>query len=234
MTWLLTGRQFRYQMGATWPQMRAKFRWIRAQFELRETVRGLVVALLLALGAYGLLRRNAPLALVVLSAGLGGVCYLLIYRVQSQSADLLPVIFAGSLLLGVPAARLIQRAGRYASAIGLLLLIAVAARVYLHAGARYSWSRESDVSPFLSQLDVATLPDHTLVVSDWGYAPALQYEVAVRHAREGVRVVMCESDLWPRMIERAPEGWNVVFAGAWTPPAPYRVEPYRNVWRLVR
>lgn len=241
--WQMAGLQFREYMGDNWHGVRSKLRWLRHQLlpgELLEVFCALIVILLVA--DIVIFTRCPPSGVLLLGFGLANSAFVSIYKVHGQAADIVPTVFAGHVLLGVAVSWLTKgtrwllfRMGGQPlplpAGFGITLTILLAAWTFMDAEKRYHVRRDYDALPFLSALDIDTLPPNTAVFSIWPYSPPLWYAQWRLTRRPDVEIVNAVTSLWLEAM------WNRKdrFLLAVKNPAeldPALLKPYRNVWRV--
>lgn len=103
--WQLSGRQYAARVSTSWPAVRQRLAGL--WHELPQGPAELVIGVLLA--AAGLVltwRRNRAAALALVGMAGGSVGYIAVYYVQGSAADLLPALYAATVLCGAGLSRL--------------------------------------------------------------------------------------------------------------------------------
>lgn len=109
--WIMTSVQYRDKLGADISQMRSKWRYLRRQLHVHQWPRFVCVVLLLATGTWCLSRKSPEAAWIAWGIILGDLLFVLQYRVHTQAADTLPLVFACVWLIGAGLARAVPPAG---------------------------------------------------------------------------------------------------------------------------
>jgi hypothetical protein len=248
ITWHAGGEQFRELMGNDWASVWNKLRWLRGEFapgqELPSPL-ALVVSLIGSVLTFIVAAAVVVIGLVVTARRCGAAGWLLAgmivqsvifvcaYRVYDQAADVLPLIWASAVALGVSLSALFPRGlsqGRRAVAIGLMVLACV--WTVADAPDRPDWARDQDATPFVAAVDMASFPDGAVVCSSWGTSPPLWYAQHVLTDRDDVKIINAGSVHWLEMIEQYP-GRPVFFTDSRVRvPDGWELTPYRKLWRL--
>ncbi len=235
VSWLVTGQEFRQYMGSNLGQMRSKLRWIRRQLFVYDRVPFYAMLGLMGLGGFVLMRRWPEMAWTGIIYVVGTTGYLIQYRVHDQAADLLPILFGVSLLIGPGLAKLLPTFfGPQRRVVPIAALVAIGGWTVLHGEIRYNYAIMRYAVPYLQELDFESLPQDSVMMADWSTAKPLWYKLAVEGVRPDIRVITSNHpDEWPRLIE--PHlGRPAFYTGQAPAPEGYTLRPWRNVWRLER
>ena len=296
VSWIVTARQYVDQLTADPKSIRTRIRGIRRALDVAETVPLLCALVILAVGTVVLSLRGARYVLPVFAVLTGQGFYLLVYVVYGRAADVLPMVFMGTLLIGAALATLAPRdpvvpwpkrtrvvvfaavcvwlahhvslllmypaRGPGGQTINMtligLLLVGAAVMLMLPATARrlrhvtcitlllvvgalvtWKWATNPSLvdatgtERYLAELDMATLPEGTVIVADWGTSRRLWYEKLVNTNRDDIKIITAKYASWPELADRYAD--RVVLVDLSTDPPPgYRMLPWRNLWRLER
>jgi len=231
--WLVTGQEFSHYMGSDLGQSRSKFRWVRRQLFVYDRLPFYVMLGLMGLGGYVLLCRQPEAAWVAAFAIAGQTGYLVQYRVHDQAADLLPIIFGGSLLLGACVPRLLPTFfGPGRRILPIAAYMAIGGWTAIHAEIRYNWSQLRYAVPYLEEFDFESLPENSVIISGWSPARPLWYKRVVEGVRQDIQIISANYiEEWPGIARQHPA--KPVFYTSEAPtPEGYTLKPWRNVWRL--
>lgn len=233
LSWQLSGAQFRNQMGADWQETRQKFRWLRTQLHIRGTLPMLLVVLLLIAGSIRMFQRSPSALIMGWGLLLGAIGFVLQYRLCGQTADLLPILWTGALLMGgflIPG----DRDGVLPVGLRRWLFPLAFAGVVVgstwHSCNRPCYARQVDAAAYVQRLSITDLPQHAVICAVWDKGPVLWYEV-LRTGRHDVEVMVAGSDRWPAFVARA-GGRAVYYADDQPPPDGYITEESLGLYRL--
>jgi hypothetical protein len=251
--WQLSGRQFRRFMGTDWDGFIKKLHWVRTQIAYGHPFTDLFVLVLLLLGidppvgewyghvdvyAVSLLtvigvaiafRRSRVVGWLLIGLIVQSLLFVLLYHVFGQSADLLPVIFAGAVALGVLGSMLFPTGGRWISQLGACAL-AVGGGLHFTMNIP-TQTHTIDASEYVQTLDLATFPGPALICGNWTMTVPMRYAQCVLTPRSDLHIVTSGSKLW---IDRAIqiEDRPVYVAAVPESEGLCTTEPFRNVFRL--
>lgn len=234
VVWEVSGRQFRTKMGTTELQARIKLLWLRHELLPPERQDALaVVVLIVFFGAVITCRRCLATFVVLLGLVVGTVAYVFLYRVYGQAADLLPLLFAAAVFVGVALSSIIpSQAGRRGTLAGIGLF---ALSVILNIGTvsyRPQTGVEADAIQFLEQLDLETMPHRAVLAASWSRSTPLWYAKHMLASRNDIDIINIHTGQWLHRLEVM--GGRPLFA---TMPdvsvAGFRPVPFRNINRLV-
>jgi len=234
--WLLSAEQFRPEFGTTWNRLQSKLRWLRDDLLYAQPVRLTLALVLVVVGTVICYHRDAVAAWLVMGIGFHSLLFVCIYRVYGQAADLLPFVFAATVMLGVALSAALPQRLSCSRAFGVLAVGAVlVVTVWKTADVPTRWkvARDSDAVPFLTELDPASLPADTLILSGWAHAVPLWYMEQTSMHRPDIDVLAGEPgqlEYWCRTVADRP----VIMAHQTSDSQGLHIEPYRNVWRVVR
>lgn len=254
--WHLSGEQFREYMGTNWRGLVGKLRWLRTQVAFESPFTDILVFVMLTIGlepppsawypqidVYAL----ATLALIGLILGfrrcrisswlltglaVSCVVFVLAYKVFGQAADLLPLLFAETVALGILGSRLFPAGGGWVRQT-TAFCVAVGAGVLFafHVPARDPNSTGVAASNFLSEIDLATFPGPAVICSDWRESVPLRYAQCVLTPRPDLHIVTSGPELWRNLAEQ--ETTRPVYAAdALNSGGVCELEPFRNVFQL--
>lgn len=246
IAWLVTGRQFRDRMGNDWRGVRAKLRWLRTELLWFTPVTvvigpsvhvldGFIAALfglMMIIGAIVACRRSSVATACTVGLGIGSLGFVCLYRMYGGAADILPLLFAITVLIGVAVSvPLHHRSPRMKAALGYVLLGVMAVATVVHVPRRADIAATVNAEPYLAELDMPTLPRGAVICSDWGHSTPLWYAQYVRYRRDDILVMNARERAWqgmtvdkrdrPILATSRPQPWDG-----------YDVQRYRNLWRL--
>jgi hypothetical protein len=205
LVWLTTAEQFRHQMGATLTGVGKKLRWLAQDVFQRDAALWAAGLLLVPLGAVLIIRRSPPSFWLLCGLGLASAIYVALFRVHGQSADLLPLLWAGAVFAGAAASPVFpRRAGGFRSVAAWSLLAVTVLWTLGDAPKRAAVGRSADAESFLAGADLAALPAGSVICSHWAASPPLWYEQCVRGRGRDVRVINAREDQWRRLAGDRP------------------------------
>ena len=230
--WQASARQFHYRVGNGWSGVRTKLHWLRFELAAYDTVPFAITALLGTLGIGRTFRRSATAGVLLCGMGLQSVVFVCIFRDVGQAADLLPLLFPLAVFGGVGLSTLFPIDGtlrRELLAAGLMLVVALF--TVLDVPRRPNHARELDATVFLNDADLATFPEHSVILSRWPEAPPLLYSHYVLGTGNDVDVVIAQPSNWSRLAEgfRGRPTFVVNNDGSLRDRV---LTPFHNVWRL--
>ncbi len=231
--WQASGRQFRHFMGTSWRETRMKILWLRHELLPPHQQYILALAWLIVLfGVVVTLMRCRASAVLLAGMLLASTVFVCLYRLHGQAADLLPLLFAATILGGVAISILLPHEQKRAPYVAISLAAAVATLTVTGAPNRVSPGKKEDARPFLTELDIQSLPPRTAICVEWRLATPLWYARSIRTHRTDLDI-LCTDD--GGAIERALETPDrLILVGTKTPGVKgYTTAPYRNLWRLI-
>lgn len=255
-TWQFSGEQFREYMGTDWRGFVSKLRWLRTQVAFASPftdifVFGLItigieppaaqwypqidvyfLALLAIIGLIIAFKRCRVSAWLLTGFALSCMAFVLAYKVYGQAADLLPVLFAETVAIGVLGSRLFPSGAGWIRQLAALA-IAVGAGVMFaaHMPSRGHNSTGIAATEFLNEFDMKTFPGPAVICSNWTKSVPLRYAQCVLTPRPDLHIITSGPELWRAMAER--ETTRPVYAAdALDSAGICDREPFRNVFRL--
>lgn len=231
--WQASAAQFREYLGDSWAGVWKKLRWVRHELIPQEHVLVLCVALTIVLfGAYLTFRRSRTAGWLLCGFCVSSLVFVCLYRVHGQSADLLPLLFAGAVLGGVAVSTIVPRqAGSFRRALAICALALCAVATLRSAPTRPGVAAQDNALPYLAAVDMLTLPENALVCSIWPYSPPLWYARSVLTSRDDVEIINTRLADWLDGIDELPPR-PVFSVVADHDVAGYSLTPYRNLWRV--
>lgn len=235
ITWHISGKQFRKYMGSSWPLLRSKLRWMRYELLPHELQPTLAIACCtVVLGVVITYRRCRPSASLLPGMVIGSVVFVCAYRVHGQSADVLPLLFAATVLGGVAASPLLgQQCGRVREFVAVAFLTAMCVVTVTDAPNRRHTGERADATSYVTELDMRTLPNNAVICTDWRAWPPLQYAQQVLTKRSDIYIINADPRHWLTMSSGL-EDRPVFFTRKYRPVQGLALSPYRNLWRLER
>lgn len=256
VTWQLSGEQFREYMGTDWRGLVGKLRWLRTQIAFENPFTDIIVFVMLTVGleppagtwyphvdvyALALLaimglamgfRRCRISAWLMAGLAISCTVFVLAYKVFGQAADLLPLLFAETVALGIIGSRLFPAGGGWVrQTAAICLAIGAGALFAYHMPARGPNSTGIAASNYLRELDMATFPGPAVICSNWTKSVPMRYAQCVLAPRPDLHMVTSGPELWRNMAER--ETTRPVYAAdALDSGGACGLEPFRNVFQL--
>ncbi len=206
--WLVSGAQFRSQMGNSLSGLKNKMRWLGRELRRwlgsdRLVPGGLLLAIwLIFMLAGGRFAWSHNRLAVVLLIGLAvqSVVFVCLYRIEGDAANTLPLLFTCSVLGGVSISNALQiygeKPGYIASAIILSLVITF---TIWHVPARSHTGRLADATTFLGKFNLNSLAPDTVICSTWGTSTPLWYAKNVTYNRPDITIINASPSAWPRI-----------------------------------
>ena len=245
--WQVTGEQFHGEFGYTLRGVRSKLRWLRDDLLFGRPITLAAAALIVAAGAVRAFRRSPAAGWLLAGLAAHSIVFVLVYRVYGQAADLLPLLFAATVFAGMGISIVVHRFTAHGAAITLngrfparreIGLWAVAAVIVaaVASGAevsrRWSTGRNVDARTFLEQVDLPTFPENAIICAEWTPAVPLWYAQQILTPRPDIYIVAGEYRQWDRLLRDNPDRPMFIIESEWRFEG-YRLEPYRNMWRIV-
>ncbi len=243
ITWLVSGAQFRTMMGTSWKRAKQKFRWLRgeilpdglARILLYRAVTDIAVGLLVLLGAICVFKRSMTAGWLLIGMLIGSVAFVTFYRIHGDAADIRPLLFAVTVLIGAAVSNVFSRYGngrlRYAAP-GLFII----ACVFTLADAPYRRTAglHVDASEFAKNADLASLPQDAIVLSAWPNVTPLWFYQKVLTPRPDINIICAVGSNWRKLVEHDLD--RPIYAATLSPPdwPGYTWKPLRNISRLER
>lgn len=242
LRWQITAHEFRRYLVESPRDAWMRLRWLYLEFFLFRTVMFLnamfitgayLVPMAVALagaGGFLLYRRCRPALCLLVGMVLGNIGYICTYRIYGLAGDLLPLMFAGTVITGVALSSLVPlgaRRWRRASAIAL----AVTAGGLMSLDAPIRSDRETpDAIPFLTELDMATMPKDSVICSTWPESTPLWYAQNFLTKRPDIEIINADEMNWYARV--ADKTHRPIFM-TFNPPRfeGQDISPYRNLWR---
>ena len=231
--WLLSARQFRGYLGNSWARVRSKARWMARELAGGGSLPAAPVAILVLGGLVVAFRRNPAAAWLIGGMAIQSIVFVSIYRLHGQAANLLPLILSLAVCFGVSLSPLFPR-----DALGVRRVLAIVVLcvgccwLALEARSNLPASVSIDAEWMLEDLDLATIPERSVILTNWEEAAPLRYARVVRTKRLDVEVITAHPADWSRLVQRY--GDRPVFVTA-----PHEVirrthvlTPYRTLWSV--
>jgi hypothetical protein len=254
--WHLSAQQFRKYMGADWRGIVGKWRWIHSQVGYGGPVNDAVVFALVTFGIeppVGQWYPEADFLMLIILATLGlvltfrrcpacawlliglivyCVAFVSVYRVYGQAADLLPLVFAGAVLLGVAGSTLFPADGSsYRRALACTLALLAAVLLIRDLPKRAAGASGVDAIPFVEAVDLGTFPGPAVIIAHWTKSIPLRYAQCVLHHRRDLHIITADPAEWIQLAQGVTDR-PVYVASALEPLGPCKREPFRNIYRL--
>lgn len=231
--WLLSARQFHGYLGNSWARVRSKARWIAQELAGGGSPPAAPVAALVLAGLVMAFRRNPAAAWLITGMAIQAIVFVCIYRLHGQAANLLPLILSLAVCFGVSLSPLFPRdASGVRRVLATVVLCAGCWWLALEARSNLRASVSADAEWLLKDLDLATMPERSVILTSWEEAAPLRYARVIRTKRLDVDVITAYPVDWLRLAQRY--GDRPVFVTA-----PHEVirrthvlTPYRTLWRV--
>lgn len=233
VVWHSTAREFDYAMGNTWSGAWRKLRWVRNEFFLyRTTTLGLVLTLIV-LGAWNAFQRCRAALWLFVGMIVSTLVFVCAYRMWGQAADLLPMIWAATVLLGVATVPILPpNASRTRKRIGFAALVISSPFMLTYASERAErTSKKGDATAFVQAMDMQTLPPDSVICVSWPESPTVLYAKIVMTRRTDIHVIAARREKWLDLL-RPYKGRPLFAATRISSLKGYRLTPFRNLWRL--
>lgn len=254
--WHLSAQQFRNYIRADWRGIVGKWRWIRSQLSYGGPVTDAIVFAFVTFGIEPPVNQwytDADVLMLVILATLGLVltfrrcrasmwlliglivhclAFVSVYGVHGQAADLLPLVFAGAVLLGVAGSTLFPSDGSiYRRAFACTLALLAAVLLIRDLPKRAAGASGVDAIPFVEALDLGTFPGPAVIIANWTKSVPLRYAQCVLHDRRDLHIITSDPVAWIQLAQGVTDR-PVYVASALEPLGPCRREPFRNIYRL--
>lgn len=242
LAWQVSAAEFRRYLPESVRDMRMRLRWLYLEFFLYRIVSFLgstfvtgpflvpMAAILVVLGGTQIYRRCRSSFWLVTGMIASNIVFICSYRIYGLAADLLPLMSSGTVIIGVAVSTVFpSRAGALRRAFAVILAVFVGIMMVLDAP--YRSDRESlDAVPFLTELDMQTLPQDAVICSTWRKSPPLWYAQCILTKRPDIEVVNVARARWyPRIVPFLGRPIFVIDKAATL--RGQRLTPYRNIWR---
>lgn len=249
IVWQTRAIQFSGQMGNTLPGVRSKLRWLRhAVFGFLSTTTVAAALFLAVLGAGVIHRRCRASAWLLSGLAFGSVAFVCAYRVYGQAADLLPLLFALTVVSGVTASLFLdavippilrRQADTVRQVVPIALFVTLSLLHLFNVPRRPQTALAANALPYLAELDMATLPKDTVICSSWHHSLPLLYAKHIISKRSDIEIINAMPDRWPEWIAEIEEGRAtrrrpILAVRKCAALDGFVVTPYRNVWRVER
>jgi len=237
LVWLATGQQLRYRMGLRTAGLSGRLHWLTAQ--LGAEIDAVFIAAVIAI-AFGLVltNRRSPECVVLLAGiALAAATFICLFHVYDTAADVLPILLAATVLVGVTLSALFPaELGRRRRILAVAIFLSTCVWTVYDARRRPDVAAAADATAFVQTADVGTLPANALVISSWIEFPPLWYAQHVLAGREDVRVVTVNRRWLTLAREQARTGaaypGPIFVASRIAIPRGAKLTPCRNLWRL--
>ncbi len=209
MFWLVSGAQFRSQMGNTWSGLKSKMRWLG--YDLRQWLgvaqwgsEGLIFPtwlIVVLAGVSFVWSKNWLAAVILIGLAVKSILFVCLYRIHGGAANTLPLLFTCSVLVGISISRVLQLLGEKPSRItsAVILGITIIFTIW-HVPTRREYGREVDATTFQREFDLNSLPPNTVICTIWETSGALYYAKHVTHNRPDITIINASYSTWPRML----------------------------------
>jgi hypothetical protein len=159
------------------------------------------------------------------------IAFVLAYKVFGQAADLLPLLFAETIALGVLGSKVFPSKGHWVRSLASLALAIGAGVLFAtHIPARGPNSTGVYAGPYLQELDLASFPGPAVICAEWPESVPIRYAQCVQARRKDLHVVTSAPDLWGAVYRK--EGRPVFVTDVVDLESPCSGEAFRNVYRM--
>lgn len=231
-TWMMSGKQFANKMGTTWPKTRSKLNWIRNNAFPFDRQVFILVLVITAAGAGLSWRRSVSATVVLVGLTLQTIVFVCAYQVHGQEANLLPLLGALTVFVGVACSETIARVTtRHRTAVAGAVAILCAGGTMGYSLQRTDFRGLFDATGAIAQADLATLPADSVIISEWGVTTPLRYAHYFAN-RPDIRIETVSSARWREFVERY--SGRPVFVPTLNEQlvAAFRATAYRNLYLL--
>jgi len=193
----------------------------------------IIVLILISIGAV-IVRRRCPVAFILLAGMIvSSLVFICSYRMWGQAADYLPLLWAAMVSLGASTTVVLGTHRRYSGTIGLVALLGMIVFTFVDAKERPQSLLSPDATAFVAEMDMATLPQNSVVCVAWPETPVIFYAKHILTRRDDIHIVAAATANWARQLEAL--GDRPMFGASMnTEIVGYDQTPYRNLWRLTR
>ena len=231
--WLATAREFKRLLGGTWPLMSGRARWLVQRLGLSSDQSMIAVTFVTVIGGALAWRRCRSTTLALLGVALGAVAFIFAYQVYDTAADVLPIILAAGVFIGLCASALLP--GRTAitrEALSMSLFIVAGFWTASQADQPVTGSSVLDASHSVPAAEVQNLPYRAALLSDWMNWPAVRY-AQHRLGRNDLLIAIPKhrSALAVRLHDGG-SGRPVFSTMQFSPPPGYQITPWGELWRF--
>jgi hypothetical protein len=230
LVWLMSGRQFNEYLGVPLRDLPKKVYWLRGEIAPHGVVSFIVLLAIAGVGASAIFRKSPGAGWLLCGMLVQPVVYAMTYRVHGQAADLLPLLFALTALVGAGLTRCLSWVGPKATRIVGVGAMVLAASLVLKEQ-RLCRPRSVDGSEIVEAIDMSTMPEGSIIVTEWDTAAPMRYAKLIT-SRADVMVLTVHPNGWKHVPERFP-GRAIYVTHVLDDLKPrYDLVPYRNLWRL--
>jgi|CXWL01.1.fsa_nt_gi hypothetical protein len=254
--WQISGEQFRHYMGVDWRGFVGKWRWVRTQVAYEHSFTDLAVFLMLTIGIeppagewyphidiyilsslalFGLVivfRRCRVTAWLLTGLIVSCLTFVLVYQVFGQAADLLPLLFAGAVAVGVLGSKLFPAGGHWVRQVAACAIALGAAVLFVRdIPNRPLNSTGVNATEYLERLDLETFPGPAVLIANWTKSVPMRYAQCVLAPRSDLHIVTSDPEFWMNLTQREQDR-PVYAADALDSDGICNLEPFRIVFLL--
>lgn len=240
--WQISAREFQRYLVESPRDAWMRLRWLYLEFFLFRIVMFMggmfvtgpylvpMVAVIAAVGGTLLYRKSRPGFFLLVGMVLGNIGYICTYRIYGLAGDLSPMMFAFTVITGVAVSSLIPLGAKRWLRTMAVTAAAVAGLLMSLDAPHRSERESSDAIPFLTELDMATLPEDAVICSTWPESTPLWYARAFLAKRFDIEIINAGELSW---YSRVAEKTNRPIFMTFNPPRfeGQDISPYRNLWR---
>jgi hypothetical protein len=231
--WTLSGRQFSEYVRGDAGTIRKKIGWLL--WEISPPSTPILIFLLIAAASGGaLLYRRSRVALILLLGLIAqSVGFVSIYNVHGQAADIMPLLFSGTVLVSAFLSWAIGGLGRAGRGVAVAVF-ATAAWWTTAEGLEWGLCRPADAASFAARSRFDSLPADAVVLAAWEESVPLRYAHVFHSDREDVLIVTSPIVHWTRLASRYEPRPVFVSRHAELLKAEFDMILQGTVWRLSR
>jgi hypothetical protein len=233
IAWLVSGAQFAGDVRGLAGDLDGRARQVLARLGGGNEWILVAAALPVAGGLWVLSRRRRAAAVMLFGVLAAQWFYLLMYRVHDNAMDVLPVLFVIAITATVVADAGIEKLPKKRQAVFNALTLLVAACGFGAAVVKQPIiADEIGAERFLHELNVASLPDNTMIFAPWEHSGPLLY-ACHQTRRDDIRIRDFRA-LAAHLFEYPTDESVPLVATLAQAPGGFDLVPFRNVWRLQR
>lgn len=242
LRWLVTAQEFKRYLSQSVRDMWMRLRWLYLEFFmfrvvyivgwmfLAGSILAPIAALLLAVGAALIYRRCRPTFWLLVGMVSGNVIVVCMYRIYGLAGDLLPLMFSVTVVTGAAMSPLFPIRGHPMRRTGAYAFFTIACLLMWFDTPYRANKKPPDALPFLTEVDMQTLPRNAVICSTWPESTPLWYSKYVLTGRGDIEVINAGELNWFKLIaDKTDRPIFMTFKS--TLLRGQEVTPYRNLWR---
>jgi hypothetical protein len=237
LVWLTTGRQFRHSMGLRTAGLSGRLHWLTVQLGAQHDAVFVTAVVAIAFGLILTNRRSPGCAVLLAGIALAAAIFICLYHVYDTAADVLPVLFAVTVLVGVVLSALFpSELGRPRRILAVIIFLSACVWTVYETRRGPDMAATADATAYVETADLGTLPANALIICSWIDFPPLWYAQHVLTGRQDIRVVTANRHWLSLTREQAETGTAypgpIFLTNRITVPPGARLTPCRNLWRI--